>query len=73
VRFGSITVGPEAIGLGNSVFDEVRVGGYASYDLSRSTIVQADLGYADSTRGENTSGGRGGNGAYGGVTLVFLH
>jgi Cellulose biosynthesis protein BcsS len=73
VRFGNLRLGPEVIGLGNNVFDEVRVGGYASYDVSRNFIVQADLGYADPTRGENTAGGRGGRGAYGGVVLVFLH
>jgi hypothetical protein len=73
VRFGSLTVGPEVIGLGNSVYDEVRAGGYASYDITSKLILQGDAGYADPTRGENTSGGRGGSGAYGGVTLVFLH
>jgi hypothetical protein len=73
VKFTSITVGPEIIGLGNVAFDEVRAGGYVSFDLSRSMILQADLGYANATRGENSSAGRGGSGAYGGVTLVFLH
>jgi hypothetical protein len=73
IRSGSFTVGPEVADLGNSAYDEVRVGGYASYDLSRYVIVQGDLGYADATRGTNNSGGRGGSGAYGGVTLVFLH
>jgi Cellulose biosynthesis protein BcsS len=72
-RFGSLTLGPEAIALGNKVYDEVRGGGYASYDLSRNVILQGDLGYADATRGANTSGGRGGSGVYGGVTLIFLH
>ena len=73
MRFGTITVGPEIVGLGNTVFDEVRAGGYISLDLSRSLILQADAGYADATRGENSGGGRGGSGAYGGVALVFLH
>ena len=73
VRVGSFTFGPEAIGLGNVVYDEFRAGGYASYDLSRYVILQGDLGYADATRGENSAGGRGGSGVYGGVTLVFLH
>jgi hypothetical protein len=73
MRFGSLTLGPEAIALGSKVYDEVRGGGYASYDLSRNVILQGDLGYADATRGENSSGGRGGNGVYGGVTVVFLH
>lgn len=73
VKFGNLTVGPEAIGLGNVVYDEFRAGGYASYDLSRYVILQGDLGYADATHGENSAGGRGGSGVYGGVTLAFLH
>ena len=73
LRFANLTLGPEVIGIGNKVFDEFRVGAYASYDLSRYFIIQADVGYADPTRGENTAGGRGGRGAYGGLTLVFLH
>ena len=64
VKFNNITVGPEIIGLGNVSFDEVRVGGYASYDLSRTWILQGDLGYAQGTRGNNNNSGRGGDGAY---------
>lgn len=73
VRFGSLTIGPEAIGLGNEFFDEARVGGYFSYDLTTKFIVQADLGYADATRSENNAAGGGGSGVYGGVALIFLH
>jgi len=73
IKFGSLTLGPELAGLGNNVFDEVRAGGYASYDVSRNFIIQAYAGYADAIRGENVAGGSGGSGAYGGVTLVFLH
>jgi hypothetical protein len=73
-RFGNFVLGPEVIGLGNNSFDEVRFGGYVSYDLSRYVILQGDAGYADSNPyGVNTAGARGGSGAYGGVTLVFLH
>ena len=73
-RFGNFVFGPEVIGLGNNSFDEARFGGYVSYDLSRYLILQGDAGYADSNpRGTNTAGARGGSGAYGGVTLVFLH
>ncbi len=72
-KFGAFTIGPEVVGLGDRTYDEVRGGGYVSYDLSRSMIVQGDAGYADTTRGGNGGGGRGGSGAYGGVTLVFLH
>lgn len=73
VRFGNFTIGPEVIGLGNIAFDEIRAGGYVSYDLSRKWIVQANLGYADGVSGENTSAGRGGTGVYGGVAFIFLH
>jgi hypothetical protein len=73
VRLGRFTLGPEVISLGNSAFDEFRGGGYVSYDLSSKVILQADLGYADATWGENSGGGRGGSGVYGGVTLVLLH
>jgi hypothetical protein len=73
VRFDHLTFGPEVIGMGNNVYDEVRAGAYVSYDVLRYFIVQADLGYADAVRGENTAGGRGGSGVYGGITLVFLH
>lgn len=72
VKFGNLTVGPEVVGLGNNVFDEVRGGGFASYDISRGVTVQADLGYADGLR-DNNGVGRGVSGAYGGVTLVLLH
>jgi hypothetical protein len=71
-KFGSLTVGPEVVGLGNNVFDQVRGGGFASYEVARGLTVEADLGYADAT-GNNNSGSRGGSGIYGGVTLVLLH
>jgi hypothetical protein len=73
VRLGKVTIGPELIGLGNRAFDEVRAGGYVSYDITNKWIIQGNLGYADGVRGENGAGGRGGTGVYGGVTLVFLH
>jgi hypothetical protein len=72
VKFGNVTVGPEVIGMGNNVYNEVRGGGYVSYEAAKGFTVQADLGYADGTRNDN--GGRSpGSGVYGGVTLVFLH
>jgi hypothetical protein len=73
VRFGQFVVGPELIGLGNKAYDEVRAGGYVTYDITSKWIVQANLGYAAPQRGQGTGAARGGNGAYGGVTLVFLH
>jgi Cellulose biosynthesis protein BcsS len=73
VRVGRFILGPEVISLGNAAFDEFRGGGYISYDLTSKVILQADLGYADATWGENSGGGRGGSGVYGGVTLVLLH
>ena len=33
--------------------------------------MQANIGYADGIRNDNS--GRGGNGVYGGMTFVFLH
>jgi len=73
VRLGNFVVGPEVIGLGNRAFDEVRVGGYVSYDITNKWIIQGDLGYAEGVRGERGAARGGGTGAYGGVTLVFLH
>jgi hypothetical protein len=71
LKFGKWTVGPEAIILGNVAFDEARFGGFATYDLSGNMSVQANLGYADGIRNDNS--GRGSSGVYGGVTLVFVH
>jgi hypothetical protein len=71
VKFGQWTVGPEAIMLGNVAFDELRLGGFVAYDLARNISVQANVGYADGIRNDNS--GRGGNGVYGGMTFVFLH
>jgi hypothetical protein len=71
VKFGQWTVGPEAIMLGNVAFDELRLGGFVAYDLARNMSVQANVGYADGIRNDNS--GRGGNGVYGGMTFVFLH
>jgi hypothetical protein len=73
VRFDRLTLGPEVAGLGNVSFDEVRVGGFASYDVTGKVIIQANLGYADPIRGGNSAGGAGGKGIYGGATLVLLH
>jgi hypothetical protein len=71
VKFGQWTVGPEAIMLGNVAFDELRLGGFVAYDLAGNMSVQANVGYADGIRNDNS--GRGGNGVYGGMTFVFLH
>jgi hypothetical protein len=71
VKFGKWTVGPEAIMLGSVAFDEARFGGFATYDLASNMSVQANLGYADGIRNDNS--GRGSSGVYGGVTLVFVH
>jgi len=71
LKYGPWTVGPEAIMLGNVSFDEARFGGFVTYDLTNYMSVQANLGYADAIRNDNS--GRGGNGVYGGVTLVFVH
>jgi hypothetical protein len=71
VKFGQWTVGPEATMLGNVAFDELRLGGFVAYDLARNISVQANVGYADGIRNDNS--GRGGNGVYGGMTFVFLH
>jgi hypothetical protein len=57
--------------LGNVAFDELRLGGFVAYDLARNMSVQANVGYADGIRNDNS--GRGGNGVYGGMTFVFLH
>ena len=71
MKFGQWTVGPEAIMLGNVAFYELRLGGFVAYDLARNMSVQANVGYADGIRNDNS--GRGGNGVYGGMTFVFLH
>jgi hypothetical protein len=39
--------------------------------VARNMAVQANIGYADGIRNDNS--GRGGNGVYGGMTFVFLH
>lgn len=72
-RFGALVVGPEAIGLGDIVYDEFRIGGYASYDVTSKFIVQADLGYAAAFRESIVDTYHGGTGVYGGVALIFLH
>lgn len=71
LKFSNWTVGPEAILLGNVSFDEARFGGFVTYDLTRNMSVQANLGYADGIRNDNS--GRGSSGVYGGLTLVFVH
>lgn len=71
MKFSNWTVGPEAILLGNVSFDEARFGGFVTYDLTRNMSVQANLGYADGIRNDNS--GRGSSGVYGGLTLVFVH
>ncbi|MBX9823534.1 MAG: cellulose biosynthesis protein BcsS [Xanthobacteraceae bacterium] len=68
--FGWVAVGPEVGVLGNRVFDEARYGGYMSFTVNPSFIVELNGGYADRLRGDNVFGG--GSGGYGGVTLVFL-
>jgi hypothetical protein len=71
VRFSNFRVGPEVAALGNNSYDELRTGGYVSYDVTKHFVIEADVGYSDVFRGANTLGGS--SGVYGGVTLVFFH
>ena len=71
MKFGKFTVGPEAILLGDVAFDEARFGGFVTYDFMNNMSVQANVGYADGIRNDNS--GRGSSGVYGGLTLVFVH
>lgn len=68
-NFGQFTIGGEIGALGNKAFDEARYGAFISTDLARGLILQANAGYADRLRNDYFIGT---NGAYGGVTLVFL-
>src|SRR5262249_42835744 len=61
MKFGKWTVGPAAILLGNVSFDEARFGGFVTYDFMANMSVQANLGYADGIRNDNSA--RGGSGA----------
>jgi hypothetical protein len=70
-KFGNLTVGPEAIFLGNVIYREDRFGGLASYDVTKKFIVQIEAGYShgvSSSVGSQSTG----SGAYGGFTFVFL-
>ena len=71
VKFGQWTVGPEAIMLGNVAFDEPVSAASWRTTSARNMSVQANVGYADGIRNDNS--GRGGSGVYGGMTFVFVH
>jgi hypothetical protein len=73
MNFGTYTIGPELIGMGDNFFDEARIGGYVTYKLSNHFILDLGSGYADALRGEGSPGGRGGSGVYVEGGLVFLH
>lgn len=69
-RFGSVTVGPAMAFLGNDDYDATRVGGYTALDLGP-FILDLSLGYNfKNTSGKSGSGG--GDGIYGGGTVVYL-
>lgn len=66
----SFTVGPEASILGNDAYTEARFGGYASWHISSDFDLQFRAGYAEQLSGAGGSNS-GGDGAYGGASMVF--
>ncbi len=78
-NLGRITVGPEAIRLGNDAFDATRVGGFAMFDLalSRTTSIEITLsggyqfldGNGNGGGANGTVGSGGGEGAYFGINV----
>ncbi len=75
-NLGHITLGPEAIVLGNESFDAHRFGGFATFDvnLTRTTSFEVTLsaGYQfldHSGSGTSGSGSGGGEGVYGGINI----
>lgn len=74
-NLGHLTVGPEAIRLGNEAFDATRIGGFVMFDLplSRTTSIEVTLSggyqYLDGNGGATTVGSGGGEGAYFGINI----
>lgn len=74
-NLGRITVGPEAIRLGNESFDATRLGGFFMFDLalSRTTSIEVTLSggyqYLDGNSGTGSVGSAGGEGAYFGINI----
>ena len=68
---GSFTVGPEVSYLGNDSYTEARFGAFSKFNLMSNTELQFRAGYAEQLTGEGSSNS-GGDGAYGGATIVLL-
>lgn len=78
-NLGHLTIGPEAIVIGNEAFDAHRLGGFATFDmrLSRTTSFEVTLSGGYQFLDESGSGfasgqsigSGGGEGVYGGVSI----
>ncbi len=66
----AFTVGPEVSILGNDAYTEARFGGYASWHVSSDFDLQFRAGYAEQLSGAGGSNS-GGDGVYGGASVVF--
>lgn len=70
-KLDGITIGPEGSVLGNDDFNAIRIGAYASLNLSEATILQVNVGnnFANKTNNNSASGK---DSIYGGATILFL-
>ena len=71
-NFGTLTVGPQVVALGNEDFDAIRVGGHGSFNLSRSVILQINAGYNFGNNSGSSVSSSDDDGIYGGGTVVIL-
>ncbi len=70
-KIDDITIGPEGGVLGNDDYNAIRLGAYASFNLSEDTILQLNVGNNFANK-SNSNSASGKDSIYGGATIVFL-